>query len=109
MGRCSLRDQVVVLRIEVARPAPELKGKAGPESRVAAIGIEVPTGAAGGPDGVPHALLQFSIECFLNLGAHLDGTQVASIHHAQAVQDIGDLRLDHVDHRIVTQGQCLGR
>lgn len=103
MGRRLLRNQVVVLRIEVARPAPELEGKPGPESCVVAAGIEVPAGAPGGPDGAPHPLLHLRLECLLNLGSHLDGPQVPPVHRAQAVQDVCNLRFDHVDHRIVTQ------
>ena len=97
MGRRLLRNQVVGLRIEVAYPAPELKGKPGPESRVAAAGIEVPTGAPRGPDGALHPPLHLCIKCLLHLGPHLDGPQVPPIHCAQAVQDVCDLRLDHVD------------
>lgn len=92
-----------MLRIEVACSAPEFEGKARPEGRVVASGIEVPTGTAGGPDGALHALLHLRIECFLNSGLHLDGSQVPPIHDAQAVQDICDLRLNHIDHRIVTK------
>src|SRR6266704_6405584 len=103
MGRRLLWKQVVVLWIEVAYPAPELKGKPRPESRVAPVGIKVPTDAPGGPDSVLHPLLHLRIECLLNLGPHLGGPHVPPLHCAQAVQDIRDLRLDHEDHRIVTQ------
>src|SRR5947209_19359136 len=57
IGRRSLRNQVVMLRIEVACPAAELKGKPRLKSRVVAIGIQVPAGAPGGPDGASHPLL----------------------------------------------------
>ena len=57
-----LWSQVVVLWIEVACPAPELKGKPGPESRVVAAGIEVPTGAFRSPDGALHPLLHLRAE-----------------------------------------------
>ena len=57
-----------MLRIEVACPAAELKGKPRPESRVVAVGIEVPAGAPGGPDGASHPLLHLCIEGLLNLG-----------------------------------------
>ena len=98
-----LRNQVVVLRIEVARPAPELEGKPGPESRIVTSGIEVPTGTPRSPDGTLHPLLHLRLECLLSLGSHLDGPQVPPVYRAQAVQDVCDLSFDHVDHRIVTQ------
>lgn len=78
--------------------APELKGKAGPEGCIVASGIEVPARATGSPDGTLHSLLHLGIECFLNMGLHLDGSQAASVHHTQAVQDVVDLGLDHEDH-----------
>ena len=98
-----LWNQVVALWIEVACPEPELEGKAGPERRVVPVSIEIPTGAPGGPDGAAHAPLHLHIERLLNSGPYLDSPHVPPIHCAQAVQDIVDLRFDHVDHRIMTQ------
>ena len=92
-----LWSQVVVLWIKVACSAPELKGKPGPESRVVAAGVEVPTGAPRRPDGALHPLLHLRIECLLNLGPYLDSLHVSPLHRAQAVQDVVDLRLDHED------------
>ena len=83
-----LRNQVVVLRIEVARPAPELEGKPGPESRIVTFGIEVPTGTPRSPDGALHPLLHLRLECLLSLGSHLHSPQVPPVHRAQAVQDV---------------------
>src|SRR5215471_15004394 len=73
----SLWNQLVVAGIEVASPAPELEGETGPEGGVLAAGIEVPAGAAGGPDGSLHTLLHFAIEDFLNFRSHFDGLQLA--------------------------------
>ena len=103
MRRRLLWSQVVALWVKVACSAPELKGKPGPESRVVAAGIEVPTGAPRHPDGALHPLLHLCIECLLNLGPYLDSPHVSPLHRAQAVQDVVDLRLDHEDHRIVSQ------
>src|SRR5207302_9781284 len=81
-----LRNQVVVLRIEVARSAPELEGKPGPESRLATFGIEVPTGTPRSPDGALHPLLHPRLECLLSLGRPLPSPHVPPVHRAQTVQ-----------------------
>src|SRR5260221_1221835 len=96
-------DQFIVLWIEVACPAPELKSKPRPQRCVVAVGIEVPACTPRGPDGAPHPLLHLLIERLLDLGPHLNGRQLAPVHQAQTVEDVIDLRLDHEDHRIVTQ------
>src|SRR6266852_8731361 len=85
------RNQLVVLRIKSACPAPELKGKAGPERRVAAAGIKVPAFAPRGPDGTPHPLLYLLIEYFLTLWPNLDRPQGPPLHHAQTVQNVCEL------------------
>ena len=103
MRRRLLWSQVVALWVEVACSAAELKGKSGPESRVVAAGIEVPTGAPRRPDGALHPLLHLGIECLLNLWPYLDSPHVSPLHRAQAVQDVGDLRLGHIDHGVVTE------
>src|SRR6266700_2877297 len=79
---------VVMLLIEALCPAPELKGKSGPDGCVAPVGIQVPTAAAGHPDGALHASLYLCIECFLHFWPHINGLQVLPIHLAQAIQDI---------------------
>ena len=97
------KKHVVVLWIEMAGPAPELKSKPWPDCRVVTVGIEVPAGTPRYPDGTRHPPLYLCIECLLNLWSHLDGLQFPPLHCAQAVQDVVELRLDHIDHRIVTQ------
>ena len=91
IGKSELRNHIVVLRIEVACPAPKLKGKPRPERCVSTIGIKVPARTARGPDSTMHPLLHFLIEGLLNLWPHLDGLQVSPIHGVQAIQDVGDL------------------
>ena len=87
----------------MACPMPILKGKSRPESCVAAIGIEVPTLASRSPDCALHSLLHFCVECFLYFWSYLDCPQISPIHGAQAVQDVVELGLDHIDHGIVTK------
>lgn len=92
-----------MLLIEVARSTAELEGKAGPERGVVAAGIEIPAGTARSPDGALHALLHLSVEGILNRWLHLDGLQVTAIHFAQAIQDVGNLRLNHKNHGVMAQ------
>src|SRR2546422_1361732 len=77
-----LGNQVVVLWIEAACPAPVLKGKPGPERCIVAIGIEIPTFAPRCPDSALHPLLHLGIKCFLYLGQHVYSPQSATIHLA---------------------------
>lgn len=92
-----------MLSVEVTSPTPELEGETGPESGIVSPGIEVPAGAAGGPDRSLHTFLHFCIECFLAFSSQLDGLQVASAHGAQTVHDIFNLRFDHENHARMPQ------
>src|SRR6266699_349704 len=65
MDRRLLGDQVVVLWIEAACPAPVLKGEPGPERCVVAVGIEIPAFAPRCPDSALHPLLHLRIKFFL--------------------------------------------
>ena len=51
----------------------------------------------------PHTLLHLFIEYFLTLWPNLDRLQIPALHRVQAVQNVGKLRLDHKDHRIVAK------
>src|SRR5205823_6007025 len=98
-----LRNEGIVLRVEVACLTPELKRKPGPERRVASSGIQIPARTPRDPDRPAHFPLYLCIIRLLTLGPHLNGLQMASAHKTQAVQDVGDLSLDHEDHRIVAE------
>ncbi len=98
MFSAALRSENVVLWVKVARSAAELEGKAGPERPVLAASVEVPAGAARHPDGVFHTLLHLRVERLMSVGPYLDGPRLAPLHDAQGIQNIGELRLNHVDH-----------
>src|SRR5712691_7464371 len=94
---------MVLLSIEAPGLTAKIEGVAGPERGVATIGVEVPASTARLPDGALHSLLEFSVECLLAIRTNFESLQVAAFHLAQGVQDIGHLRLDHIDHRVVPQ------
>src|SRR6266566_4524426 len=92
-----------MLRIEAACPVSELEGKPRPERCVVTAGIKIPTGTARSPDRALHSLLYLCIKCLLDLRAHFRDSQVSTVERTYAVQDIGELTLNHIHHRIVSK------
>ncbi len=90
-------------------PLPEAPRPVGPQRRVAPGRVEVPARAAGVPHRALHALVEVGVVALRRVGAHLHGVGAVAVHVAQRVEHVGDLRLDHVDHRRVARARCSGR
>src|SRR4051794_11405121 len=94
---------VVVLQVESLEPPGELEGEIGPDGAVAAELVEVPAAAAAGQPHRRHELaLQLLVERLLHVRAYAEGGDAALLHQLQCLEDVGELRLDHVDERGVT-------
>src|SRR4029079_1306956 len=98
----------VVGRREAPRAAAEFERGAGPQGGDAAFVSRpvhlVPAAAATrGPDAAGEALLQLRVVALLYLGAHLGDPFAARVHARQRVEHVVQLRLDHVDHRVVAE------
>ena len=92
-----------MLHIEAARSMSELEGKPRPERRIVTVGIEIPTGTARSPDRAPHPLLYLCIKSLLDLRAYFRDAQLSTVERTDAIQDIGELALNHKHHRIVSK------
>ena len=63
----------VVRWVQAAGAAPVGEGEVGPDGGVAALGVEVPAGAAALPDAAVQVVLDVGDEAFLDVFARQDG------------------------------------
>ena len=91
--------------VKVARQQAETPGKTRPHGAVTATDrVQVPALAAAGiPHGVAQAALQLAVELVLHCLFDFQALQLLLTHQLECTEHVMDLRLDHVDHRVVAQ------
>src|SRR3954453_437607 len=102
LGRDRLHLLVVVLQVEALEPLGEVEGEVRPDGAVAAVLVEIPAAATARQPHRRHQLaLQLLVERLLPVGTHVERGDATLLHQLQSLEDVGELRLDHVDERRV--------
>ena len=104
-------DADVVLPVELAGELAEPEGEVRPQRGVVPVLVEVPAGAAAGQ---PHGALRLLRDQRRGrppgpAGVVSSSREALGVHGLQRVVDVGDLRLDHVDHRRVADADVRAR
>ena len=101
--RCAQGGGPVLRGVELGGAPAKAPRPARPQGGDAAGGVAVPARAAGVPHAGRHLLVHIAVVVAPAPRAHLDRLHAPLGHRAHRVHHVGDLRLGHVDHRVVAQ------
>src|SRR5579863_9216454 len=100
------RDEFVLGRVQAPGGPAEPDRRSGPQCRVAPGGVEVPAhAAAGGPHRRGHPPLDVVAPGLLGAGPGVESGGAGAVQRGEVVDDVVELGLDHVDHRVVAQAR----